>query len=125
MLTKFVKGADLNCSHLSDDFNKSLHLDPILHRCFNENPYDISQLPLSANQTFNKDFEILYFVDFYNLISLENKGSMIILADIFLSWVDSHRKWSKDQIPLDSILIPYNEVGPQNLLLQLAIQKIA
>ena len=101
----------LNCSEeVSSALKKSsvnIHMDSALHQCFKNNPYDTSQMPLIGR----KEVEMRYTFDFVNLISLENDGTIVMIADFDLVWTDEYRIWnSSELLDLKVIHIPSREI---------------
>ena len=111
----------LNCSteigfaikNMSDPF-KSINRQSALHQCFKNNLYDITQLPLLGE----KVVEIRYSFDVINIISLENDGTIVLVADFDFGWVDEFRKWnSSELLGLESIYIPTQEIWTPEFVL--------
>ena len=111
----------LNCSAEVGIAIKAMHAsfktsnrESALHQCFKNNPYDISQIPLLENGVL----DIWYTFDFVNLISLANDGTIVMIADLELSWVDEFRKWnSSELLGLESIYIPTQEIWTPEFVL--------
>ena len=100
----------LNCSAYSAATNNStisrLSWSARLHACFEDNPYDVTQLPLPFGFQYlvlEYDFNVIYVIGFEG-----NKISL--MGQLVLIWIDFYRIWDKNQIPLDKIQLPLNEI---------------
>ena len=111
----------LNCSqeigfainNAKDSLN-GINRESVLHQCFKNNPYDITQLPKNGDKIFQMD----YTFDFVNLISLENDGTIVVIADLEYNWIDEFRKWNSSELwGLFRISIPSFEIWTPKFLL--------
>ena len=108
--TKEIEQAIKNKNEIQVTWN----LGPALHRCFRNNPYDITQLPRIGQHIL----VISYTFDFVNLINLDNDGTMEIVADLEFEWTDEFRKWNASEFfNLERITIPSQELWAPKILL--------
>ena len=96
--------------------SKHFFLEPRLHTCFRENPYDTSQLPLAEDQEI-EPFVLIYHFSFNNLIELDSTGKFTFLANIALSWNDRNRCWNKDKYPVNFLFVESSEIWTPKFLL--------
>ena len=107
----------LDCSNIFEKSNFSgRYAHSNLHRCFNDNRYDVTQLPLIRGAAFN-EFQIEYWFDYYNLIELNNRGTLTLISDVGFKWYDSYRKWDFTKIPIEKFCVPHQEVWSPKILI--------
>ena len=85
-------------------------LDSVLHECFHAHPYNTQQLPVPAKARVEWPLELEFMFDFNNLLSLDNDGTMEAQALFELAWRDLFRQWDTQNLPIQSIRVPANEL---------------
>ena len=116
-----TSGFMLNCSReielaisSAKDSPNNINRESVLHHCLENNRFDITQLPKKGANIFR----IGYNFDFVNLISLENDGTIVIIADLEFTWTDEFRKWNASEVlGLGKISIPSLEIWTPKFLL--------
>ena len=108
----------LNCSKQLEEVGLSRRslrylqdafLDPVLHSCFRAHAYNVRQLPLVVGARRER-VEVEYSFELSAILRLGNDGSMEARANFEFGWSDRLRRWNTNQIPINSTLIPANEL---------------
>ena len=113
----------LNCSAYSAATQNStisrLSWSARLHACFEDNPYEITQLPLPFGFPYvvlEYDYNVIYVIGFEG-----NKISL--MGQLVLVWIDFYRIWDTNQIPLDKIQLPLNKIWYPQVILCSSVTK--
>ena len=118
MLTKETTMAKLlNCSLYinktlvkeATNYTEKYSFESYLHECFKANEYDVTQPPFPAGEQY-QTMDMEYWYDLYQLIELDNAGRLTAIADLGISWYDFNRQWDLQEIPLEYITVPAQEV---------------
>ena len=88
---------------------KTMFLNPVLHECIREHPYDTQYLPLRVGQPRTR-IEMTYNFFFTNLLLFESDGTIGFKAFLRFEWQDLNLAWNTSQLPLNKVRLHYREV---------------
>ena len=91
-----------------------------LHACFQANPYDITQPPLTAwtpsYVTLFYDYSVVYVIEF--------DGTRIsLIGQLTIQWTDYFRMWDPNTIPIYTLQIPLSEIWYPPVLFLSTVKK--
>ena len=93
--------------------SSNYYYEPFIHSCFNDNPYDTTQLPLLQKG----QLIIRYQFGLNSLIELTAAGKFSFVCTIALYWIDLNRCWNDSEFPIYGINIPAREIWTPSLRL--------
>ena len=85
----------------SSNGSELVYLDPLLHLCFKDHPYNTAYLPIRSTERLPIELEYRFYVN--HLIHVSENGRVTLTINLALYWTDEFRQWDQDVVPIDEV----------------------